>query len=188
MTTHDTSAPQPAAADMIEDEATFDDSPESYTATGADVAAFQILPVSIMLIAVVCGLVLNWIIPIPVGRAWGGIGFLLVMVSGAGIYWCKNQFDLADTSIIPTKPTRALVTEGPYQYSRNPIYLFFMLCYAGIAMLADAPIMFICLIPLWYALDKYIVQPEEMYLARKFGAAYAEYAASVGRWVGTRRG
>lgn len=53
-------------------------------------------------------------------------------------------------------------------------------------MLADAPVMLLCLIPLWYALDRYVIQPEEEYLAEKFGGAYIEYTSRVGRWIGVR--
>lgn len=145
------------------------------------------LPPNILLIAIVAGIVLNWIIPISFGYVWGGAGLLLLALSIGVIYWCKKLFDEAETNIRPDMPSLALVTTGPYKYSRNPIYTSFLVGYAGLAMLADAPIMLLLLLPLWYALDKYVIQPEEDYLAEKFGAEYIEYMGLTHRWLGVKQ-
>lgn len=151
-----------------------------------DVPALNIMPPNIVLLAIIGGLVLNWIVPISFGHTWGGIGLLLLGLSLGCIIWCKKIFDEAGTNVRPDRPSLALVEDGPYQYSRNPIYVCFLLGYAGLAMLADAPIMLLCLLPLWYVLDRYVIQPEEEYLAEKFGGAYVEYTSRVARWVGVR--
>jgi len=44
----------------------------------------------------------------------------------------------AHTPVDPMKPTTALVTEGPFRYSRNPIYLALTLLYLGVAFLVNA--------------------------------------------------
>ena len=177
MSTKDTPTPPPEDAEFTEEETprAFTDAPEVSEALNSDAPAVITMP-----------LVLNWIVPISFGHTWGGIGLLLLVLSLGGIFWCKKLFDEAGTNIRPDMPSLALVEDGPYQYSRNPIYLCFLIGYAGLAMLADAPIMLLCLIPLWFALDRYVIQPEEEYMAEKFGGAYIEYTSRVGRWVGVR--
>jgi len=145
------------------------------------------LPPNILLIAIVIGIVLNWIIPVSFGYVWGGAGLLLLALSIGVIFWCKKLFDEAGTNIRPDMPSLVLVTEGPYKYSRNPIYFSFLIGYAGLAALADAPIMLLLLLPLWYALNKYVIQPEEDYLTEKFGAEYTEYFGMTHRWFGVKQ-
>lgn len=188
MSTKDTATPPPEDAEFTEDETprAFTDAPAMAEALNSDAPAMRILPPNIVLLAIIGGLVLNWIVPISFGHTWGGFGLLLLVFSLGGILWCKKLFDEAGTNIRPDMPSLALVEDGPYQYSRNPIYLCFLIGYAGLAMLADAPVMLLCLLPLWFALDRYVIQPEEDYLAEKFGGAYIEYTSRVGRWIGVR--
>ena len=188
MSTKDTPTPPSEDAEFTEEETprAFTDAPSMAEAVNTDAPAVITMPPNIVLLAIIGGLVLNWIVPISFGHTWGGIGLLLLALSLGGIVWCKKLFDEAGTNVRPDMPSLALVEDGPYQYSRNPIYLCFLIGYAGLAMLADAPIMLLCLIPLWYALERYVIQPEEDYLAEKFGGAYIEYTSRVGRWIGVR--
>lgn len=145
------------------------------------------LPPNILLVAIVTGLVLNWLFPFSFGHMWGGAGLMILGLSIGLIFWCKKLFDEAGTAIRPDLPTTAIITEGPYKYSRNPIYLAFLFGFAGLAMLADAPIMLLLLVPLWYVLDRHVIQPEEDYLAEKFGGTYIEYMGMTNRWMGVKQ-
>lgn len=63
------------------------------------------------------------------------------------------------------------------------MYLSFLIGFAGLAMLADAPIMLLFLGSLYYLLDERIIVPEEEYLIEKFGEEYDVYCQNVRRWV-----
>jgi protein-S-isoprenylcysteine O-methyltransferase Ste14 len=85
--------------------------------------------------------------------------------------------------VSPYKPTSALVVDGPYRYSRNPIYLADALIYIGISVVIDTlwPIL---LLPIALAvLQQGVIAREERYLERKFGDQYRQYQASVRRWL-----
>ncbi|MCB1652379.1 MAG: isoprenylcysteine carboxylmethyltransferase family protein [Alphaproteobacteria bacterium] len=141
------------------------------------------IPPTIFALFLIAGITLDWLVPINFGRAWGGIGLLMVAGGLGCIVWCQKLFARAGTNINPEKPTLSIVTDGPYKYSRNPIYLCFLVIYAGLGMLADAPVMLVLLGGLYYVLDTYVIQREEAYLARKFGEEYSDYQDSVRRWV-----
>lgn len=145
------------------------------------------LPPNVLLVMIVAGLTLNWLFPLSFGHMWGGFGLVLLVLSVGLIMWCKRLFDEEGTNIRPDLPTTVLITEGPYKYSRNPIYMAFLTGFAGLAMMADAPIMLLLLAPLWYILDRHIIQPEEDYLAEKFGADYIEYMGNTHRWFGIKQ-
>ena len=83
----------------------------------------------------------------------------------------------------PNKPATAIVSDGPYQYTRNPIYLAFLLAFTGFALLTAAPVMLLLAFPLFYLLDQRVIVPEEEYLSEKFGDTYLEYKQKVRRWI-----
>ena len=58
-----------------------------------------------------------------------GIGFVAPAVALA--LWCVWLFRRADTAVEPWQPSTALVTSGPYRFSRNPIYLALVVAFAG---------------------------------------------------------
>ena len=83
----------------------------------------------------------------------------------------------------PNKPATAIVTTGIYQYTRNPMYLSFMLGVAALAFLGQLPYMLLALLPLYYFLDQRVIVPEETYLTEKFGTEYTAYTSRVRRWI-----
>ena len=94
-----------------------------------------------------------------------------------------HAFRRADTRPEPWKATTALVTTGPYRFSRNPMYLGFTLLYVGISLWVNAawpPL----LLPFLLGVMHYgVILREEGYLERLFGAEYRAYRQRVRRWL-----
>ena len=89
----------------------------------------------------------------------------------------------AHTNVSPYRPTTKLVTEGPYRFTRNPLYLSLTLVYGGVAILANA-LWAALLLPVVLGVMRYgVIEHEERYLERKFGEEYLRYEAQVGRWI-----
>ncbi len=148
-----------------------------------DAPAIIAMPPNILLLFIMAGIVLNWLFPLDFGRGWGGIGLLMFTSALGAVIWCKKLFEEAGTNISPKEPTIIIVQDGPYRYSRNPIYLGFLVAYAGLAMMANAPVMLLLLGPLWYILDRHVIAPEERYLNDKFGEEYLAYKSTKRRWL-----
>ena len=94
-----------------------------------------------------------------------------------------RQFRRHDTSFKPHEPSTALITGGPYRYSRNPIYLALGLLYAGIGIAADGPWTLALLVPLLVVLHYGVIIREERYLERKFADDYRRYKSTTRRWL-----
>jgi protein-S-isoprenylcysteine O-methyltransferase Ste14 len=147
----------------------------------------KILPLTLCLYMVMLGIVANWIsnwfMPMSMGQAWGFLGLLLLFIAFQTTKWCFRLFAAANTNTNTTKPALTIVDTGPYKYSRNPMYLCYLVGYAGLALLMDSPIMFVVMFYFGYLLTIIVIKPEEEYLERQFGEEYLAYKNSRHRWI-----
>ena len=94
-----------------------------------------------------------------------------------------REMKRAGTNVDPREPTTAIVTGGPYRFTRNPLYLSMTLIYGGITTLANA-LPAALLLPIVLAIMRRgVIEREERYLERKFGDEYLDYKARVRRWI-----
>ena len=83
----------------------------------------------------------------------------------------------------PWRPSTALVTEGVYRFTRNPIYLALALLHLGSALAFDSALALASLPFALAAVQAGVVAREERYLEGKFGDEYRRYKSSVRRWI-----
>jgi protein-S-isoprenylcysteine O-methyltransferase Ste14 len=101
-----------------------------------------------------------------------------VLLARSGFQTLRN----AGTEVNPTKPTTTLVVSGPYQVTRNPLYLSLTLFYAGISLLANAFAALLLLPIVLFIINRGVIDREERYLEQKFGDEYLRYKMRVPRW------
>jgi protein-S-isoprenylcysteine O-methyltransferase Ste14 len=111
------------------------------------------------------------------------IGTTIVVASGGLMLWAFLAFRAHKTSVLPHRRSDALITSGPFSWTRNPIYLGEGVLLAGLALI-NGSIWYAAIIPpfLWTVTRLAIVR-EEAHLAARFGDAWTTYAARVRRWV-----
>ena len=120
-----------------------------------------------------------WALDMPVK-----IAAVVLIVAGLLIeMWAGGLFKKAGTHVVPWSPSRALVVEGPYRFSRNPMYVGFTLTYLGLALGLQSPTAVILLIPCLMLMTWGVILREERYLTAKFGQAYLTYKQGVRRWL-----
>lgn len=93
------------------------------------------------------------------------------------------RFKQAGTPVIPFAPSTALVVDGPYRFTRNPIYLGFAALYVALALGLGIMWSLLFLPVVLLAVDRLIIAREEPYLERRFGHDYVEYKQRVRRWI-----
>ena len=111
------------------------------------------------------------------------VGFGLFVLAGCLAHWAQRSMRRAGTNIFPTQPALALVTDGPFRLTRNPLYIAAIGVYLGVSLWVDALVPLLLLLPMVVVLHRGIVIPEERYLEAKFGAAYSTYQGRVRRWL-----
>jgi protein-S-isoprenylcysteine O-methyltransferase Ste14 len=105
------------------------------------------------------------------------------VLAGCLAGWCFGLFRRAGTNVPTHKPSTAIVTDGPYRFSRNPIYIALTTLSAGIAIWVNSWWMLALLVPTFVIMNIGVVDREERYLAAKFGDEYLSYKARVRRWL-----
>ena len=103
-------------------------------------------------------------------------GFV-IMVSAAGAF--KRQ----DTPLIPFETSTALVTSGPFKFTRNPMYLGMVLILTGIAMLFGSMAPILIVVVFFLIIRTQYVIPEENMMVELFGDEYKQYCSRVRRWI-----
>lgn len=111
------------------------------------------------------------------------VGWALLAVGGALAFWANQHFVARRTPAVPWRAPRRIVHGGPYRFTRNPMYLGFLLILAGIGCLRENPLYLWLLVPTWAFLHWGVVLREEPFLLRKFGASYQALLDSTRRWV-----
>ncbi len=87
-------------------------------------------------------------------------------------------------SNVPTnRPTTTIVENGPYRFTRNPIYLGMFLGQIGLAIAFDSLWLLAMLVPFALVIRYGLVAREEVYLGHKFSDAYRGYCPRVRRWL-----
>jgi protein-S-isoprenylcysteine O-methyltransferase Ste14 len=138
-----------------------------------DTAQVLVLPPLVYGGAFVMGLLLHLVFPLhilPTTLA-RGIGMVCVLVSLPLALATLRVLSRAHTPVDPMKPTTALVTEGPFRYNRNPIYVALTLLYLGVALLVNAWWILLLVVPVLLVIRYGVIAREEAYLTRKFGDA-----------------
>lgn len=115
------------------------------------------------------------------GRAIGGAS--LCIFGAAMIMLAILKFRRADTPPEPWEPTTAIVTDGVYRLTRNPMYVGMASIYLGITIIAGCLLLAAFFIPVLVAIHRGVILREEKYLSAKFGEPYRDYLASTRRWL-----
>ncbi len=130
-----------------------------------------------------------WLVPIQYLETEAVYRTGLVM-AGIAILWIgvgQAQMSASFRMGIDASEKTALVRQGLFRWSRNPIYLGLFAAVGGFFLVAPNALSFGALVAAWVGV-KVQVRLEEDYLLSHHGDAYREYQSTVRRWIGTRRG
>ena len=145
-------------------------------------------PPILLIVLVGLGILIGLFLSPPALVPWP-LNLIGLFPLAGGILLLKSSFDLfgrSNTSPDPESVPKALITEGPYRWVRNPIYIGFGLIQLGLAILF-ASVAILSLLPV-YLLSVHIgfVLREERVLEEQFSEEYQAYRKTVPRWLPRR--
>ncbi len=154
------------------------------TETRPEVAGAVAPPPLVFLGALAVGVIVNLLIPIPIWPSlWIQVLAVVPLVFGIWLLASANlAFRRHGTSPEPWKPSVELVQDGPYRFTRNPIYISFAAICVGVSFIFNSAFALFTLVTVLIVLDRTQIPREERYLKEKFREEYERYRARVPRW------
>jgi protein-S-isoprenylcysteine O-methyltransferase Ste14 len=158
---------------------------------GLETPGIIVRPILLVPVALLLGFSLDHLAPAPLRIAgtgmahWGSaaVAGALILIGVAIFAAGVGSFRRAATPLPTNQPARVLVTTGVYGWTRNPLYLAFLLVFAGVGLAVRSPWILVLALPVALTIRYAVVAREEAYLQRRFSDAYLAYKRRVRRWL-----
>ncbi len=111
------------------------------------------------------------------------LGVFFIIVAPLIFFSSRNAFYAHDENPIPQTDTSKLIKTGIYAYSRNPIYLSFIMFHFGMFLTFENVMYFLSSIGLFIWLNYKVILEEELFLENKFKDEFNRYRQSVKKWI-----
>ncbi|HUO05485.1 MAG TPA: isoprenylcysteine carboxylmethyltransferase family protein [Candidatus Binataceae bacterium] len=156
---------------------------QTQTPTG-EVAGIKIIPPWLALALLGVTLVLHFML--PESRNVGlfqYVGVILIAAGFACSFFGSGLFHGRETTVNPFGEPGKIVTELPFSFTRNPMYLGFTTALLGFALFFESFVMLLAPAIFFAVIDKTVIPREEAAMERIFGQQYLDYKAKVPRWI-----
>ena len=145
-------------------------------------------PPIIYLAAIAVSVSLTVFYPLPwFGQPLSGIlfvlGWLMIAAFVALNISAIRAMRRAGTTVRPDRGTDHLVTDGPFSFTRNPLYVAGTMLVLGIGLVSGIVWFLLLAILAAFMVQKLAIEPEERHLQARFGETYLDYARRVRRWI-----
>lgn len=158
----------------------------NYVTANQTKAAGAFTPVALVFLGgLIGGALINIVYPVTIWPGtWIRLLGLVPLVAGVGLFAsARVAFRRHHTALMPWTPSSQLVRDGPYGFTRNPIYLAFGMMYLGVTMIFDSAYLLVLLVIILVLFDRTQIPREERYLEETFGEEFRSYKAKVRRWI-----
>ena len=111
------------------------------------------------------------------------VGLLGIIIS---IFFFLSGFNLFNSyreNPLPNSDTKRLIKTGIFAYTRNPIYISFILFHFSMFLVFGNVAYFLSSIGLFIWINNIVINKEENFLIKKFGEEYNRYCDAVKRWL-----
>jgi protein-S-isoprenylcysteine O-methyltransferase Ste14 len=145
----------------------------------------KLIPPKVFNAFLVLAVILHFTLPIKmvVFGPYKFLGLLLLFIGSGLNVWSASHLSGKDTTSDFHEAPSALVVDGPFRISRNPIYLSGVVITLSLAVLLGSLITFVFPAVMWLVLNQFHIPAEEGVLAQTFGEEYLEYKRQVRRWI-----
>ncbi len=145
----------------------------------------KILPPTYFLTYIIAAIVLDFLLPyfkiIPI--PYNFLGLPLIFVGMALAIWADRLFKKRKTTVKPFEKPSLFITEGPFRFSRHPMYLGFVLTLFGLAFGLGNIVAFLAPVAMFITFELLFIPQEEKSMEKTFGQEYLEYKKRVRQWL-----
>ena len=110
-------------------------------------------------------------------------GVVLIILAPTLALSALRTMKAAGTNVHPSEPALTIVRDGPFRFTRNPMYLALCLLQVALGFFLNDWITLLFVVPLALIFHYGVVLREQRYLTGKFGGPYLQYKCEVRRWI-----
>ncbi len=142
-------------------------------------------PPLIWLVNAVISVLVHLLVQLPIMRYGVCLvcGIVFIILAPTLALSAFRTMKSAGTNVHPSEPALALVRGGPFQFTRNPMYLALCLLQVALGFFLNDLITLLFVVPLAVIFHYGVVLREERYLTAKFDEPYLQYKREVRRWI-----
>jgi protein-S-isoprenylcysteine O-methyltransferase Ste14 len=145
----------------------------------------RLLPPAYFAAGILLVLSLHWLLPLGTfaREPYSLLGWVPVALGVCLNVYLSRLFESRQTTIKPYEPSSQLVTDGPYRWSRNPMYLGMVLVLGGVTIILGTFSSLLVIPGFIAAMTSQFIGAEERMLASRFGSPYTDYVVRTRRWI-----
>jgi protein-S-isoprenylcysteine O-methyltransferase Ste14 len=145
----------------------------------------NVLPPTLLYASVAIMVALHFLLPVlkVISSPLHWLGIIPFVIGSILNVVADQVFRRTGTTVKPYIESTALITNGVFRISRNPMYLGFVLILAGIAIFLRSLSPFFVIPGFIWLMRRLFITVEERMLAEKFGPAWSDYEHNVRRWI-----
>ena len=110
-------------------------------------------------------------------------GIMGLIISTIFFISAFNLFSSYNENPRPSTESKKLIKTGIFAYTRNPIYISFVLFHFSMFLIFENVIYFLTSIGLAFWIHNFVIKAEEAYLIKTFSDEYKRYMNAVSRWI-----
>ncbi len=143
-----------------------------------------LLPPNFLFIYLITALALHSFFPIKdIVGSYHFLGILFIVFGLVINLWADSLFKKNKTTVKPDNTPSKLIINGPFRFSRHPMYLGFVLLLLGVAIILGSISSFVVPGIMFLTLEWKFIPLEEKNMEKCFGKKYLEYKNQVRRWL-----
>lgn len=143
----------------------------------------KLLPPALVAICILVMIVLHLLLPLGVLMDRPLLAGIVAIIGAGFTLSGARLFSRIGTNIKTFNKPDHLVTSGLFRFTRNPMYLGFLVLLLGIAIGLGTATPFVVVIAFFVITNLWYIPFEERKMEETFGADYRTYKARVRRWI-----
>lgn len=145
----------------------------------------KIMPPTYFFIFLMIAVLIHFVLPILqlINYPLNWSGLLFILAGGILNIWTDRLFKKNNTTVKPNETPTSLIKNGPFKFSRNPMYLGMEFLLIGVGLILGSVTSFVGAVLFPLTMELKFIRQEEKIMAEKFGDKFETYKKKVARWI-----
>ena len=145
----------------------------------------KIMPPTFFFIFLMIAVLIHFVLPILqlINYPLNWSGLLFILAGGILNIWTDRLFKKNNTTVKPNETPTSLIKNGPFKFSRNPMYLGMEFLLIGVGLILGSVTSFVGAVLFPLTMELKFIRQEEKIMAEKFGDKFETYKKKVARWI-----